>query len=1283
MKSVLLFIFCLVTLNFSGYSQCSTTFATTSDCTYDPINTFSMGGVASVGNNNSNTCNSNGYYTFSTPVRTLAIGSTVTWSATVGNAEYRDGVGIWIDLNNNGFYESSEYIDSSARNYTHSRSFVMPGGITGVQLSMRVRSAYESEIRASQACTNGIGGGYGETENYFVILTNGATSLSATTSQTNLSCNAVCAGSASVTVSGGTAPYAYSWSPSGGTSATATGLCAGSYTCTITDGASATLTKTFTITQPPVLTSSVTAQSNVTTAGGSDGSATIAAIGGTPGYTYLWAPSGGTAASISGKTAGSYTCTITDANSCTLVQTVTLTQPAAPPANCGIISTIAGNGTAAYTGDGSLATAATLNTPTDVVKDAAGNIYVSDKDNNVIRKISTTGVITTFAGTGSAGHSGDGGPATAATLRNPTYMAMDGSGNLFVCDFTGGGFTFGGYIRKINSSGVISTIAGNLSGSSFSTNGTPATSANFFGISGICVDGSGNIYFSHEDFSSSRILKIDNGGALHLIAGSGGLTGDGQPATSTYLYNINGIAIDGSGNMFFCDANRVGKINAAGLLFTIAGSVSSPGHTGDGGAANAATLNDPRDVAVDGSGNVYIAEYGSSCIRKINSSGVISTFAGTTVAGYSGDGGAPAAAKLTAPTGISIDAGGSLYIADASINRVRVVGGCNVVTNVAPAYTLSAPQSLTVCKNNAAGDIKSLLHVNDADAGQTETWTQQSAPAHGTLVFTSATASSGSTNITPGGTITYQPTTGYSGSDAFTVRVSDGTATADMVVNVTVTAVTTSVFSQTNIACNGGSTGDATIAASGGSAPYTYSWAPGSATAATAPGLSAGTYTVTVSDANLCAAIQTVTLTQPSGITSSVSPQTNVDCNGNNNGAATVIASGVSGTLSYSWAPTGGTLATATGLTAGTYTCTITDGNACTHDQLVTITQPAALIATMTATTNVSCNGGSNGAATVTASGGTSSYTYSWAPTGGAAATATGLVPGTYTVSVTDANLCATTQTVTITQPVVLTASISATTNVSCNGGSNGRASVTVGGGTPSYNYSWAPSGGTAATALAAGSYTVTITDANSCTQTATTTITEPTALTASITATTNASCNGGNNGTATVTASGGTGVLNYSWLPVEISTATATDLTAGSYTVTVMDANLCAVIKTATIIEPTTITSSVTAQTNVDCNGNATGAAAVTASGGTGTLTYSWAPTGGTFATATGLTAGAYTCTITDDNLCEHSQTVTITQPTVLTSTISTQTNVTCHGGNNGAATVLPTGGTAPYTYS
>ncbi|MEL1255957.1 T9SS type A sorting domain-containing protein [Flavobacterium sp. DGU38] len=545
------------------------------------------------------------------------------------------------------------------------------------------------------------------------------------------------------------------------------------------------------------------------------------------------------------------------------------------------------------------------------------------------------------------------------------------------------------------------------------------------------------------------------------------------------------------------------------------------------------------------------------------------------------------------------------------------------------------------------------------------------------------------TGGTPGYTYLWAPTGGTAATASglvagtYTVTVTDANGCTDtQSFTITQPSALTATSSQTNTSCNGGANGVASVTVSGGQPSYTYSWSPSGGTAATATGLAAGNYTVTITDANACTITRNFTITQPPVLNATAAAQTNIACNGGATGSATVAVTGGTPGYTYLWAPTGGTAATASGLVAGTYTVTVTDANSCTDTQSFTITQPSALTAT-SSQTNTSCNGGANGVASVTVSGGQPGYTYSWSPSGGTAATATGLAAGNYTVTITDANACTITRNFTITQPPVLNATAAAQTNIACNGGATGSATVAVTGGTPGYTYLWAPTGGTAATAsgLVAGTYTVTVTDANACTDTQSFTITQPSALTAT-SSQTNLSCNGGANGVASVTVSGGQPGYTYSWSPSGGTAAMATGLTAGNYTVTITDANGCTITRNFTITQPAPFTIG-TSQTNVSCNGGANGSAGVTVSGATGPYTYSWAPSGGTNATATGLVAGNYTVTITDANACTITRNFTITQPSVLNATASAQTNIGCNGGATGSATVAVTGGTPGYTYS
>ena len=445
-----------------------------------------------------------------------------------------------------------------------------------------------------------------------------------------------------------------------------------------------------------------------------------------------------------------------------------------------------------------------------------------------------------------------------------------------------------------------------------------------------------------------------------------------------------------------------------------------------------------------------------------------------------------------------------------------------------------------------------------------------------------------------------------------------------------------------------------------------------------------------------------LTFTTAAALGTSATSQTNIACNGATNGSASVTASGGSGGYTYSWSPTGGTGSTATGLAAGSYTLTITDNVGESIIRNFSIIQPAtALAVTPASQTNIACFGGSNGSASVnTPTGGTPGYTYNWAPgnpAGDGTASVTGLTAGTYTVTVTDANGCAATQSFTITQPVsALAVTPSSQTNIACFGGASGSATVnTPTGGTPGYTYNWTPGNpagdGTASvTGLTAGTYTVTVTDANGCTATQSFTITQPvSALAVTPSSQTNIACFGEASGSATVnTPTGGTPGYTYNWTPGNPTgdgTASVTGLSAGTYTVTVTDANGCSATQSFTITQPASALSTATGggQTNVSCNGGTNGTASVSPSGGTPGYTYSWSPAGGTSATASGLSAGTYTVTVTDANGCTATRTYTITQPNVISTATGSQTNVSCNGGTNGTASVSPSGGTPGYTYS
>ncbi len=516
----------------------------------------------------------------------------------------------------------------------------------------------------------------------------------------------------------------------------------------------------------------------------------------------------------------------------------------------------------------------------------------------------------------------------------------------------------------------------------------------------------------------------------------------------------------------------------------------------------------------------------------------------------------------------------------------------------------------------------------------------------------------------------------------YTVTVTDAngcTATADITITQPPIALSVSLSAVPNpLACNGNSNATISSAVNGGTAPYAYSWQPGGQVTPNITGQSAGTYTLVVTDAHGCQDSAYITISQPALLTANISSVTDIKCNGNNSGSATVTASGGTLPYGYSWSPSGGTSATATGLSAGTYTVTVTDKNGCTATAQATITQPSAININI-GRVDVTCNGLCNGSASATVSGGTPGYNYLWS-NGKTTSSVSALCPGSYTLTVHDNNGCTATAAVTITQPSPLSVFISATTS-SCNI-CNGSATASVTGGTAPYNYNWTPVGQTNATAtgLCVGTYTIDVTDANGCTASATATIV-PTVKISVTTNGNNVNCYNECDGIASANPSGGALPYTYTWAPGGQSTQTITGLCPGGYTVTVKDANGCTTIDSARIGNPPQLKPSTT-QNNVTCVGKCNGSATATATGGTGGYSYSWAPGGQTTSTITGLCVGSYTVTVTDAKGCDSSVVVNITSGGNISANPTINNEPSC-GSSNGSITLNPTGGSPPYLYA
>jgi uncharacterized protein YjdB len=535
----------------------------------------------------------------------------------------------------------------------------------------------------------------------------------------------------------------------------------------------------------------------------------------------IWSSSNTTVATVgstgvvTGVSGGSVTMSYTKTNACgsaTATKVVTVNADL----NNYIITTVAGNGTAGYSGDGGAATAAALQNPHAIAIDNSNNLYIVDNWNHRIRKVSPSGIISTFAGNGTLGYSGDGGLATSASLYYPENIAIDISGNVYISDVGNN------RIRRVSSTGIITTIAGNGS-AGFSGDGGAATAASLNAPKGVCIDNTGNLYIS--DNNNNRIRKVSSTGVITTIAGNGsaGFSGDGGVATAASLNAPTGIISDAIGNLFIADFNnnRIRKVSSTGVISTIAGN-GSAGFSGDGGAATAAGLNYPTGIAIDNSNTIYIPDNINDRIRKVSSTGIISTIAGNGYTGFSGDGGAATSASLNKPQGIAVDGIGNLYFADQFNQRIRSL------SSFLPSLSISGTSS--ICIGNSAT-------FTDTISGGT--WSSSN----------SAIASVGSAGVVTGvsaGTTTI----------SYTITNTCGAASATKV--ITVNPLPTAISGSSSV-CVGANT-TLTNASAGGTWSSSSSSATVGSSSGTVAGVSAGSTTITYTLPTGCKATKAVTV---------------------------------------------------------------------------------------------------------------------------------------------------------------------------------------------------------------------------------------------------------------------------------------------------------------------------------------------------------------------------------------------------------------------------------------
>jgi gliding motility-associated-like protein len=357
-----------------------------------------------------------------------------------------------------------------------------------------------------------------------------------------------------------------------------------------------------------------------------------------------------------------------------------------------IITTFAGNGSYGFSGNGGLATSAKLATPSDVATDKWGNLYIADRDNNVIRVVNSAGIISNFAGSGAMGFSGDGGPASAAKLYFPDGIAFDNAGNLYIVD------QVQTTIRKVSTDGIITTLVRNFSNPGFSGDGGPLINAQLNGIIGIAFDKADNMYIS--DYYNQRIRKVNAAGIITTFAGTGvaGYSGDGGPATSAQMKNPRGLAFDAADNLYVSDPGngRVRKITTSGIISTYAGN-GTYGYSGDGGAATSAQMRGTLGCAMDKAGNLYVEDEGNYAIRKISPTGIITTIAGNGTTGYSGDGGLATIGQMFDLRGICVDGAGNVYVVNRTPYQVvRKINTC------ATATIQQQPTDVSLCNSGSA-----------------------------------------------------------------------------------------------------------------------------------------------------------------------------------------------------------------------------------------------------------------------------------------------------------------------------------------------------------------------------------------------------------------------------------------------------------------------------------------------------------------------------------------------------------------------------------------------------
>lgn len=1054
---------------------------------------------------------------------------------------------------------------------------------------------------------------------YTSTVTTNPCGISSTTSQTNVTCYGNNTGSATLNVSGSAVspPSTISWTLNGnpvGTGATISSLAAGTYNYTYTDQNGAnTFTGTINITQPGAPFTAGLVTSNVSCSGLTDGQA-IASVtsGGVAPFHYAW--SGGQpdnpVANNLGQ--GAVSVTVTDASGCTATASGTISS--APPLALNIATT---NNACSQANNGS----ATAN----VTGGAAPYQYswsniASGQTNLNLSAGSYTVTVTDSLGCTITGSTSITGSTPLVNNVNPTNVNCYGDSTGAIAVNTSGGATPYTYNWSSDSSGVTNP---NLTGASINT--LPA------GDYYLTVTDGGGCIFSdtitiQQPASALSLTEThtnvtcygSNNGTLTLTLGGG---------TAPYDFNGQTIPIGGT----FTQSNL-----APGVY---AGTVTD---------ANSCTVSQSVTITEPPADSLVITHVDVTCFGGTN---------GSATANFVNPNGAVNYQWSNSQTGATATGlvTGNYDVTATDANSCVLTG--SVFIDQPTAISVQSTQTDVLCYGDATGDI-TLTVSGGTGPNYTYTWNPN--------VSTTNTAN----GLTAG---------------TYAITITDqNSCTKDTTVTITQPAQAVSAtYTIVDVACYGDATGSVDVTTSGGVSPYSYTWNPNVGSTNIANNLTAGSYDLTITDQNGCTITSTQIVAQPASALTVGAQQNDVTCFGGNDGIATVYPGGGTTPYTYAWTGSASTTDVANNLTAGNYSVTVTDAHNCTITQSYVIAQPTDIDIQSTQT-DVLCYGDATGDITLTVSGGIGpNYTYTWNPNVSTTNTASGLTAGSYNITVTDQSNCTKTTTINITQPAQALAATYQITDVACYGGATGSIAVTASGGVSPYTFAWNPNVSSTSTAsgLTAGNYDVTVTDQNGCTLTSTQAVAEPAAALALDSSHTDVHCYGGNDGTATVVPTGGTSPYTYVWTGSSSTSATATGLAFGTYSVLVTDNHNCTATQAYAIDQPTQISMVSTNPVNPLCNTSADGTITYTTSGGTSPYAYSWNPGVSTTNTATGIVAGTYVTTVTDAQGCTVSQTTTLTAPSAITVTTDS-TPASCNGVADGSLTIAPTGGTPNYSY-